>query len=139
MANESGLRHAILDRIRALHGVAIESPLEPGTPDVNCSVGWIELKHLEDWPVREGTIVVPRHFKPEQRAWLRHRCQAGGKAWLLLRVGHHWSLIWGVAAAEHLGVHWTRSDLSTPSTHILPWATPPSSADLIRALVLRPW
>lgn len=126
-----------------MHAVPIESPLESGVPDVNFLSGWIELKHLETWPVREDTIVQPRHFTPEQRLWLTKRCTAGGSAWLLLRVRREWCLVWGAAAAECLGVSWRRSDIvaagGRPTGPIYHWPTPPESKDLIRQLLHRNW
>lgn len=143
MARESGLRRDLLALLKPLHAVAIESPIEPGTPDVNCSIGWIELKHLHEWPVRTNTIVQPEHFTPEQRLWLTKRCAVGGSAWLLLRVGREWCLVWGKAAAEHLGVSWRAVDIVTignrPAGPIYHWPTPPDSKDLIRQLLHRNW
>lgn len=152
MARESGLRRLVLELLAPLHAVPIESPIEPGTPDVNCTHGWIELKHLEVWPKHEQTIVQPRHFEPEQRLWLKKRCAMGGRAWLLLRVHHDWCLVWGAHAATHLGVNWRRSDLVGPAPHVttahpnvlgkgpvLHWPNTPSSAELTRAIVLRDW
>jgi hypothetical protein len=140
MAKESGLRHEVLGLLSPLHAVAIESPIEPGTPDVNCTAGWIELKHLNVWPVNNSTVVVPRHFKPEQRMWLRNRCAKGGSAWLLLRVGRSWCLVWGRCASEYLGVTWTRLDLvRPPGLCTIHWPSAPSSTELIKALTMRNW
>lgn len=138
MAKESGLRREVLSLLSPLHAVAIESPIEPGTPDVNCSAGWIELKHLNVWPVGAQTVVQPRHFEPEQRLWLQKRCVVG-KAWLLLRVGREWCLVWGATAGKHVGVSWTRTAFMQYCPDRLYWPTPPSSSDLIKALVIRKW
>lgn len=139
MAREAGLRSDVLKLLAPLHAVAIESPIEPGTPDVNCTAGWIELKHLNVWPVRDTSIVIPRHFEPEQRLWLAKRCRHGGSAWLLLRVGRAWCLVWGTSASEYLGISWTRPDLTAPAPDRLYWHSPPSSAELIKALTMRNW
>lgn len=139
MAKESGLRHEVLAKLTPLHAVAIESPIEPGTPDVNCTAGWIELKHLNVWPAGSQTVVQPRHFESEQRLWLRKRCEARGHAWLLLRVGREWCLVWGATAAKAVGVSWPRTAFMQYYPDRLYWPTPPSSTDLIRALLIRKW
>lgn len=152
---ESPRRAQLLDLLSPLHAVAIENTLEAGTPDVNCTAGWIEVKQLDDWPKRADTIVQPRHFKPEQRHWLIKRCQAGGRAWVLLCVGGEWCLCWGAAAAKHLGVSWKRSDLvRDPEDGVvrakygsvafgseagLYWTSKPDSRSLIHALLIRHW
>lgn len=134
---ESDLRTTVLRLLRPLHAVPIESPMTAGIPDVNCSAGWIELKHLNVWT---GGIVQPRHFEPEQRNFLRARCAHGGKAWLLLRAAGDWCLIWGREAADHLGIHWTAEDIRGGRTKgIICWHEEPTSADLIRALVIEVW
>lgn len=136
---ESNLRQKVLELLRPLHAIAIENGLDKGTPDVNCSHGWLELKHLDNWPTHDTTIVRPPHFKPEQRMWLQSRCLRGGSAWLLLRVGREWMLVWGTRAASHVGISWTRPDLVTESSHVAYWPTSPSGEDMVRTLVLRRW
>lgn len=74
----------------------------PGTPDVECMVGWIELKWARSWPKRGGAFRVP-HFTPQQRIWLRRRWNAGGGSWLLLQIGLCWMLFDGPTAADILG------------------------------------
>lgn len=113
-----------------------------GIPDVNCTAGWIELKHLNTVPKRDTSLVIPNHFEPEQRNWLRKRCLSGGRAWLLLRVGRVWLLCWGRYAADNLGVAWTVYDLlraPAPPPGVVRWSLEPSSAELIHALLLHPW
>lgn len=146
---ESARRSQLLDLLSPLHAVAVENSIGggDGTPDVNCTAGWIEVKQLDDWPVRDTTIVQPRHFTPEQRHWLKKRCQAGGRAWVLLCVGSEWVLMWGEAAARQLGVSWTRSDLTRRgkphvaevSRHVFHWTLHPTSNDLIHTLLIRHW
>lgn len=74
-----------------------------GTPDVNHKYGWVELKWLEDWPVREDTIVAVEHYTPEQRTWHMRRCFSGGCCHVLIEIGGTTLLLWGVHAAEYLG------------------------------------
>ena len=144
MAVESSLRAAVLEKLAPLHAVPIESPLEPGTPDVNCSAGWLELKSLREWPKRESSVVVPPHFEPEQRFFLRHRCTAGGNAWLLLRVGREWCLLWGSHAAEALGISLTRLELQSEWAVAgrqlrRYWPKAPNSNELMKALLVGRW
>lgn len=76
----------------------------PGTPDVNCTLGWIELKQLEEWPKLPYTPVRIRHFKQEQRVWLFRRWKADRSAWLLLKVGRReWLLFDGITAFDSVG------------------------------------
>lgn len=55
-------------------------------PDGSAGSGWIELKHLSEWPRRASTKVVLRDFTREQilnmEDWVRH----GVDAWLLLQA-----------------------------------------------------
>lgn len=69
--------------LKPLHAVAHENPVHPGTPDVDCSLGWLELK--EDDITVEGTVPL-RHLTPQQKLFLHMRRRAGGLAVLLVRV-----------------------------------------------------
>ena len=84
----------------------VENAATPGTPDVECTLGWIELKHLEHTPSYgddgDRMFRLP-HFRPAQRAWLAKRSLAGGKCWLLLRAGSTTAIWEGGWAARHLG------------------------------------
>jgi len=82
----------------------IENSTEKGTPDVNYSHGWIELKYCKEWPKRAATPLRIRHFTKEQRVWLERREIAGGITWVLLKVGEsEWLLFRGGVAARELG------------------------------------
>lgn len=86
-----------------LHPVRIESHYtDQGIPDVNYRDGWVELKHVDDWPARGGPLKI-KHFTKEQRSWLRQREACGGFAFLLLRVGQEWLLFRGTVAALSIG------------------------------------
>lgn len=81
----------------------VENAISLGMPDVNFTLGWVELKHLNDWPKRERTPVTIRHFTPQQRVWLRRRWAASKNAWLLLRVDTTFMLFAGDIAAVRVG------------------------------------
>lgn len=139
---ESLRRRQLLELLAPIHGVAIENSVDAGTPDFNCTAGWIEIKQLDEWPKRDSVIVKPRHFKPEQRHFLQKRCQAGGRAWLLLCVGNEWCLVWGLAAALHVGVSWTRREFQVEpgdTSQVVYWKTTPFSFELIHTLLIRHW
>ena len=137
---ESDLRSAVIQMLKPLHAVPVESPMTPGIPDVNCTAGWIELKHLNVWPKNPDNILQPRHFEPEQRLWLKKRIAAGGRAFVLLRVSQHWLLCWGRHAADNLGVSWTAGALRDGAPlGVACWPSQPTAQQLIYALMMRQW
>lgn len=142
MKSESDLRKIVLKMLEPLHAVHVEpsSGTNAGTPDVNCTFGWIELKWLPEWPKRESTVVKPTHFEPEQRNWLRKRCERGGRAFMLLVVGvdhldEDWMLIWGRVAADNVGVLWTKEDyIYGGYVHNFGAEGRPKSQELVKAI-----
>jgi len=90
--------------MKPLDPVRIESrDTGSGIPDVNYIEGWMELKAVGRWPPRGGPLRVD-HFTTEQRTWLTRRNLAGGKAFLMLKVGKdEWLLFEGRTAAALLG------------------------------------
>ena len=90
MSREVPLWEALRPRFQSmgLDPHRVENALGVGTPDVNYVYGWVELKHLDRWPVRGGVVRIPSLEKrKEQVAWLLRRWVSGGMAFLLLRVG----------------------------------------------------
>jgi hypothetical protein len=70
--------------------VRVENRVGVGTPDINwagfsCS-GWLELKHLAHWPVREATPVHVPSLTLEQVRWAEVHSEKHRVA-MLLRVG----------------------------------------------------
>jgi hypothetical protein len=73
--------------------VRVENSCEPGTPDVayclqnrvtgRFASGWIELKHINDWPARPGTPTRFEELTLEQVLWIENWPV---NAWLLARV-----------------------------------------------------
>lgn len=108
--------HSQADRVmatlRKLHAIRVENPCLPGTPDVNCALGWIELKWLEDWPKRADTTVRIDHYTPQQRIFGQKRDRAAGLSVLLLQVEstQDWLLFDGPTAARIVG-HVPRAEL----------------------------
>lgn len=80
----------------------VENVSRGGMPDVNYKLGWIELKHLDDWPVRASTPVKIPSFvrKKDQATWLFRRWAAGGLCWVLVRVNRQLFLFPGCDAQD---------------------------------------
>lgn len=108
----------------------VENLCEKGTPDVNYTRGWLELKYVTRWPRRGGPLRVD-HFTPEQRVWLQLRALSGGTALLMLKVGEEWLLFNGVIAAKYLGES-TREQLYKLT--IARWTSKPGAEELSRWL-----
>lgn len=117
--------------LRGLDPVRIESPITPGIPDVNITLGWIELKYASGWPPRGGPLRLD-HFTAEQRGFLTKRAKAGGGSWLLLKVGaNEWLLFNGIIAALYLG-HEPRERLY--QLVIARWTRKPTNEEMRRCL-----
>lgn len=114
--SESNMRSLVVKALRGLHPIPVENPIWPGTPDVNCICGWIELKELDDWPVRATTPVRIEHYTKVQRVWATNRWAFGGKAYFLLKVKREW-LLFGREAPTLIGkatrLKLTRNALAT--------------------------
>ena len=101
--SEAAMWDAIRPVLKELDPVRIESHMTVGVPDVNYSHGWIELKYMDRWPPRGGPLRVD-HFTAAQRAWHVRRRKAGGRSFVLLKVGtSEWLLFDGAVAAVELG------------------------------------
>jgi len=132
MSFEHGIRTKVVELLAVLHAVPVENSVQQGTPDVNCSVGWIEIKYVPQWPARGGPVRV-EHFTTQQRWWLKQRRLARGSCWLLLRVANDWLLLRGCWAADHLGTA-TREELETGARCV--WrGTAPRNTELVGALL----
>lgn len=83
----------------ALDPVRIENRVGKGVPDVNFTLGWVELKHRDKWPVRNGPVDIG--VSPEQKVWLLRRWNyAPNTAWLCARVGREWLMFAGYKPIE---------------------------------------
>lgn len=108
MSSEARMRQTVNRVLRraGLDPVSVENPAHPGTPDVNYVGGWIELKQRGAWPSNvRGRFRVVRceHFSTEQRIWLSRRELAGGRTFLIWRIGRDWLLFRGSVAANVVG------------------------------------
>ena len=112
MTHESKhVRNPIIKALSELDAVPVENPACPGTPDVWTLAGWIELKELDSWPVRETTTVKIPHFTVRQRGWLKRNWFRGGLSFVIIKVGRlEWLLLDGYWAAENIGKS-TRAEL----------------------------
>lgn len=126
---ESDQRSTVTDLLRQWDAVAVENPVHPGTPDVNCILGWLELKWLRSWPVNDKTVVRLDHFSKQQRVWLARRWARGGSVWLLLQCGEEWLLFDGATAAQLVGKA-TENELVRGATHY--WSKKPTPSDLAK-------
>lgn len=98
--SESQMRARIVNALRQLDAHAVENAARAGTPDVECILGWLELK---DQDFTKGNVLPLRHFKAQQRVWLHRRWKMGGLAVLLIRTNLGWFMLDGVTAAKAPG------------------------------------
>lgn len=101
--SEAAMWRSLRPVLKPLDPVRIESHMTSGVPDVNYNQGWIELKYADRWPPRGGPLRIP-HFTKDQRSWHVRRRKAGGRSFVLLKVGQReWLLFDGAVAAVLLG------------------------------------
>ena len=102
--SEGSLWSRVRKALKHLDPVRIENRLEKGTPDVNLATGeWLELKWQRKAPKRGGILKLDHDMTLEQRIWAIRRHHAGGKVYLLLKIGNEYLLFKGYVAAEFLG------------------------------------
>lgn len=104
MSELGSQRPKVLKVLKPLHAIPVENSAKPGTPDVNYREGWIELKWLRQWPVRDDTVVKIEHYTLIQRRFGRDRWARGGHSWLLLQVRRDWLLFTGPVAHDCVGL-----------------------------------
>lgn len=111
--SEKALADRVMKILKPLHGIRVENPCLPGTPDVNC-VGdvWIELKQQDKWPVKPETPLKLDHdYTPQQRLFAEKRITRGGKVYLLLQVDRDYLLLRGFPEAAELIGEATQAEL----------------------------
>lgn len=111
IGSEAALRSMVLDSLGPYGRVKrIESPIISGTPDISwllrvrrepAIAGWMELKFLDNWPVRAATPIKIPHLTLEQSQWAHDwELVPGGRSPLLLQVKHDYCLFPGVLVKE---------------------------------------
>lgn len=115
------------------HAIAVENGgCHPGTPDINCSLGWIECKATNEWPARSSTPVRLDHpITPGQRIFMHKRARVNGRAWVMLNISGEWLLFDGIIAAEYLGKA-TRAELYELALRC--WKRTPTTEELLEIL-----
>lgn len=129
---ESAMRQRVVRALRPLDAFSVENCVRAGTPDVNFTDGWIELKQVAKRPVRSTTTVRLPHFTPQQRVFLRKRWHVGGKAFVLLLLEGEWFLFDGCWAARCLG-DVTYATLKTSALRY--WLTGLNETELLESVV----
>ena len=127
------MRRIVVKLLKQLDPVPIENVVGVGTPDLNTTLGWIELKQATKWPGGEGSLRM-KHFTNEQKIWLKHRIKADGHAWVLLHVDGDWLLLWGTEAVKLLGQAGREELIAASDQH---WTSQPSQENLIQCLLSR--
>lgn len=100
--DEGTMRSQVTGLLRKYHAIAVEDACVKGIPDVNCTLGWLELKSI-DLPKKPDTPVRVPHFTQDQKVFLRLREHAGGLAVLLLKAGSWWLVFDAETAYEIVG------------------------------------
>lgn len=82
-----------------------EDKFQKGIADVSfcqCGIaGWMELKHVSEWPRREKTLVRIPHYSIEQKDFLEKKGIAMGNTWLFVQVEGDF-LLYNHTAAQFL-------------------------------------
>lgn len=108
------MRSTVVKVLKPFDAISVENPAYPGTPDVNSTLGWIELKEAKRWPRGAHTPLRLPHFTQQQRVWLTRRARVDrGRVWLLLKVGEEWLLYDPLGMYfESIGISLTQEDLT---------------------------
>lgn len=102
-----------------------------GTPDVCCTLGWLELKVAES-PKRPD-VHVAILTRPSQRVWHRKWRVHGGVSWTLTLLDDEiWMLHDGLWASKHLG----RCDGAELGRSSLMTTVRPTTKQLISAMLI---
>ena len=78
---------------RSWHAQSHEDALSEGIPDLSYGIdgvnGWIELKQIDNFPVRPETKMKPKKYTVEQVNWLVKRGKKGGKCFVMVKIGNY--------------------------------------------------
>jgi hypothetical protein len=68
-----------------------EDKFQKGIADIsfcqNGVGGWMELKHISDWPARDTTLVRIPHYTIDQKDFLEKKGKGQGNTWLFIQIG----------------------------------------------------
>ena len=133
---ESTMRTTLVRLLKPLGAFAVENGgAHPGTPDIACTLGWIECKSTESWPVNPDTPVQLNHpLTQQQRIWQIKWAAAGGRGWVMLNVGREWLLLRGIVAATILGGAEAATRAELMVENVAWWNGTPSTESLVDAL-----
>ena len=102
--SEATARRHLVKELRFIHAVPIESPsTRSGIPDINTAYGWIEMKYVASWPKRKETPVRLHRYTSYQKDFLLEREKAGGKAYLMVKVGRMQWFLFKAQEAQVIG------------------------------------
>lgn len=122
----------------------MENRVGEGTPDVCYCIrrhktgqvpaasGWMELKHLYEWPKGDKTLVRWNHFTLEQVNWIEEWHEGGGRACVLAQVERDYMLFppWtvrrvqaGAPKDEMISLADVYSRGTFPTANIIRWLT----------------
>lgn len=119
---EKNLNDRILEALAGRDPMRVENAVGPGTPDIEYIGGWIESKQLPDYPKKAKTVVRVDHYVRGQRGWHMRRRAAGGRVHVVIEVARDVYVFDAYAAAQHLGIDWTRRDMVEHAAVVMsPW------------------
>lgn len=82
-----------------------EDKFQKGIADISfcqCGIGgWMELKHVSDWPARETTPVRIPHYSIDQKEFLEKKGKCQGNSWLFIQVAGDF-LLYDWRSAQYL-------------------------------------
>lgn len=139
VVSEKETRKTFCNLVPGLDPVPIENLLTGrtgvGTPDVETIAGWVELKHLDDFPVRDHTIVRIPHFTDQQREWHERRFKAGELTWLVVQVKREW-FVFTSEQLDDVGANWTANEWRK---HAWAWFKTKPEPSQLQAKLLYGW
>lgn len=102
--SEDALRQVVRDSLSPFGRlIRVENVVEPGTPDINYLLrryprvdpvcGWVELKHVDEWPKRKTTPLTIKSLTRDQVNWHTHWALGGGRVWTILQVARDYFLL----------------------------------------------
>lgn len=129
---EAAVVKKVMQALKGWDPLRVENIHMPGTPDINFIGGWIEVKWVLQYPVKDETIITCRHFTIEQRNFLKRRMLMGGATFLFVGIAGNYYLFDGIAGANFFGFV-ERQMLRRKARNVW-WRRFPKSKELMKAL-----